>query len=108
MLSREKINELASEAIEAVSVKVPDNTRWWMPEHYDQEFARLIIQEVAKASVATPDVAKASADKSTTPKAGVAYQLQLVEKWFNSKEDKDKALGLLADYGVMVGIGESE
>ena len=90
MLSREKINELASEAIEAVSVKVPDNTRWWMPEHYDQEFARLIIQEVAKASVAK------------------ASNLQLVEKWFNSEEDKDKALGLLADYGVMVGIGESE
>ena len=48
MLSREKINKLASEAIEAVSVKVPDNTRWWMPEHYDQEFARLIIQEIEK------------------------------------------------------------
>ena len=46
MLSREKINELASAAIEAVSVKIPGNTRWWMPEHYDQEFARLIIQEV--------------------------------------------------------------
>lgn len=51
MLSREKINELALQAIEAVSVKIPDNIRWWMPEHYDQEFARLIIQEVAKASV---------------------------------------------------------
>ena len=48
MLSREKINELASEAIEAVAVKIPDNTRWWMPEHYDQEFARLIIQEIEK------------------------------------------------------------
>ena len=48
MLSREKINELALEAIEAVSVKVPNNTRWWMPEHYDQEFARLIIQEIEK------------------------------------------------------------
>ena len=48
MLSREKINELASEAIEAVSVKIPDNTRWWMPEHYDQEFARRIIQEIEK------------------------------------------------------------
>ena len=46
MLSKEKINELAAEAIEAVSVKIPDNTRWWLPEHYDQEFARLIIQEV--------------------------------------------------------------
>ena len=56
MLSREKINKLASEAIEAVSVKIPDNTRWWMPEHYDQEFARLIIQEVAKADVAKADV----------------------------------------------------
>lgn len=95
MLSREKINELASEAIEAVSVKIPDNTRWWMPEHYDQEFARLIIQEVAKVNVAASNVAKAS-------------KLQLVEKWFNSKEDKDKALGLLADYDVMMGIGGSE
>ena len=56
MLSREKINELASEAVEAVSVKAPDSTRWWMPEHYDQEFARLIIQEMAKASVAKDDV----------------------------------------------------
>jgi hypothetical protein len=27
-----------------------------MPEHYDQEFARLIIQEVAKASVAKADI----------------------------------------------------
>ena len=95
MLSREKINELASEAIEAVSVKIPDNTRWWMPEHYDQEFARLIIQEIAKVNVAASNVAKAS-------------KLQLVEKWFNSKEDKDKALGLLADYDVMMGIGGSE
>ena len=48
MLSREKINELALEAIEAVSVKIPDNTRWWMPEHYDQEFAGLIIHEIEK------------------------------------------------------------
>ena len=56
MLSREKINELALQAIEAVSVKIPDNTRWWMPEHYDQEFARLIIQEMAKASVAKADI----------------------------------------------------
>ena len=53
MLSREKINELALQAIEAVSVKIPsgkipDNTRLWMPEHYDQDFARLIIQEVEK------------------------------------------------------------
>ena len=49
MLSKEKINELAAEAIEAVSVKIPDNTRWWLPEHFYQEFARLIIQEVTKA-----------------------------------------------------------
>ena len=56
MLSREKINELALQAIEAVSVKIPDNTRWWMPEHYDQEFARLIIQEIAKANIAKADV----------------------------------------------------
>ena len=56
MLSREKINELALQAIEAVSVKIPDNTRWWMPEHYDQEFARLIIQEMAKANVVKADV----------------------------------------------------
>ena len=50
MLSKEKINELATEAIEAVSVKVPEDTRWWLPEHFYQEFARLIIQEVAKAN----------------------------------------------------------
>ena len=100
MLSREKINELASEAIEAVSVKIPDNTRWWVPEHYDQEFARLIIQEVAKASVAKANVTASDVAK--------ASKLQLVEKWFNSKEDKDKALGLLADYDVMIGIEEFE
>lgn len=51
MLSREKINELALQAIEAVSVKIPDNTRWWMPEHYDQEFARLIAREIEKQGV---------------------------------------------------------
>ena len=56
MLSKEKINELAAEAIEAVSVKIPEDTRWWLPEHFYQEFARLIIQEVAKASVAKADV----------------------------------------------------
>ena len=56
MLSKEKINELATEAIEAVSVKIPEDTRWWLPEHFYQEFARLIIQEVAKASVAKADV----------------------------------------------------
>ena len=61
MLSREKINELALQAIEAVSVKIPNNTRWWMPEHYDQEFARLIIQEVAKGNVAKASAAKADA-----------------------------------------------
>ena len=47
MLSKEKINELAAEAIEAVSVKIQEDTRWWLPEHFYQEFARLIIQEVA-------------------------------------------------------------
>lgn len=65
MLSREKINELALQAIEAVSVKIPDNTRWWMPEHYDQEFARLIIQEVTKASVAKAAVPKADIPSKT-------------------------------------------
>lgn len=50
MLSREKINELALEAIASVSVKAPGSTRWWLPEHFYQEFARLIIQEVAKAN----------------------------------------------------------
>lgn len=98
MLSREKINELALEAIEAVSVKIPDNTRWWMPEHYDQEFARLIIQEIAKASAAKPNVAASDVTK--------ASNLQLVEKWFSGKEDKDKALGLLADYGALLGKEE--
>ena len=65
MLSREKINELALEAIEAVSVKIPEGTRWWMPEHFNQEFARLIIQEVAKASVAKAAVPKADIPSKT-------------------------------------------
>ena len=61
MLSKEKINELAAKAIEAVSVKIPsvkmpEDTRWWLPEHFYQEFARLIIHEVAKASVDKADV----------------------------------------------------
>ena len=51
MLSKEKINELATEAIEAVSVKMPENTRWWLLEHFYQEFARLIIQEMTKADL---------------------------------------------------------
>ena len=55
MLSKEKINELAAEAIEAVSVKIPEDTRWWLPEHFYQEFARLIIQEVAKANATKAD-----------------------------------------------------
>ena len=64
-------------------------TRW---NSFLKEVAKA---SVAKANVATSDVAKAS-------------KLQIVEKWFNSKEDTDKALGLLADYDVMMGIGESE
>lgn len=67
MLSKEKINELAAEAIEAVSVKIPsgkipDNTRWWLPEHFNQEFARLIIQEVAKAAASKTDVMQGKED----------------------------------------------
>ena len=61
MLSKEKINELATEAIEAVSVKIPsdkipEDTRWWLPEHFYQEFARLIIQEETKIASHEADV----------------------------------------------------
>ena len=89
MLSREKINELALQAVEAVSVKIPDNTRWWMPEHYDQEFARLIMQEVESHSVKP---------------LSTSLRFEIIENWFAEEVLQDKALGLLWDYDSMIGI----
>lgn len=47
-LANERIAELAKQAQENITIKANDDydTRWWKPELYDQEFARLIIQEV--------------------------------------------------------------
>lgn len=47
-ITNERIAELAKQAQENIAIKANDDydTRWWKPELYDQEFARLIIQEV--------------------------------------------------------------
>ena len=48
-----RIRELSAQARANVETKANDegDTRWWHPDHYDQEFARLIIQEVLKQIV---------------------------------------------------------
>ena len=47
----ERIRELSAQARSNVETKAndKDDTRWWKPELYDQEFARLIIQEVVSS-----------------------------------------------------------
>ena len=47
-ITNERIAELAKQAQDNIAIKANDgyDTRWWKPELYDQEFARLIIQEV--------------------------------------------------------------
>ena len=49
MITPERIRELSAEARSNVETKAndKDDTRWWHPDHFDQEFARLIIREVA-------------------------------------------------------------
>ena len=46
----EAVRELSEEARSNVETKAndKDDTRWWHPDHFDQEFARLIIQELRK------------------------------------------------------------
>lgn len=45
----ERIRELSAQARANVETKANDegDTRWWHPDNFDQEFARLIIREVA-------------------------------------------------------------
>ena len=45
----ERIRELSAQARSNIETKAndKDDTRWWHPDHFDQEFARLIIREVA-------------------------------------------------------------
>ena len=50
-ITNERIAELAKQAQENIAIKANDDTRWWKPELYDQEFARLIIQEVVNQKV---------------------------------------------------------
>ena len=47
----ERIRELSTQARANVETKANDegDTRWWIPDHFDQEFARLIIQELLTA-----------------------------------------------------------
>ena len=47
-IPQERVRELSAQARSNVEIKAndKDGTRWWIPDHYDQEFARLIIQEV--------------------------------------------------------------
>lgn len=48
LITPERIRELSEEARSNVETKAndKDDTRWWHPDHFDQEFARLIIQEL--------------------------------------------------------------
>ena len=49
LIAPERIRELSAEARSNVETKAndKDDTRWWHPDHFDQEFARLIVREVA-------------------------------------------------------------
>ena len=49
----ERVRELSAQARANVETKANDrdDTRWWHPDHFDQEFAELIIQEVLKQIV---------------------------------------------------------
>ena len=50
-IPQERIRELSAQARANIETRAndKDHTRWWHPEHYDQEFARLIIQEVVSS-----------------------------------------------------------
>lgn len=47
-MNKELLNKIAKQAIANIEHKQNDkhDTRWWIPELYDQEFARLVIEEV--------------------------------------------------------------
>ena len=82
-ITPERIRELSAEARSNVETKANDrdNTRWWHPDHFDQEFARLIIQEML-----------------TVLKPSYSVKQELVENWFAEEWAQGKALGMLHDY----------
>lgn len=51
-MNKELINKIAKQSIANIEHKQNDehDTRWWIPELYDQEFARLIIEEVLRTA----------------------------------------------------------
>ena len=87
----ERIRELSAQARANVETKANDegDTRWWVPDHFDQEFARLIMQEVESHSVKP---------------LSTSLRFEIIENWFAEEVLQDKALGLLWDYDSMIGI----
>ena len=51
-MNKELINKIAKQAISNIEHKQNDehDTRWWSPKLYDQEFARLIIEDVLRTA----------------------------------------------------------
>ena len=49
-IPQERIREISEQARANVEIKANDrdDTRWWIPDDFDPEFARLIIQELRK------------------------------------------------------------
>lgn len=93
LITPERIRELSAEARSNVETKANDrddardtcDTRWWHPDHFDQEFARLIIQELL-----------------TVLKPSYSVKQELVENWFAEEWAQGKALGMLHDYENML------
>lgn len=102
LMTPERIRELSAEARSNVETKANDrgdardtcDTRWWHPDHFDQEFARLIIQEVGGHPVKLHSV-------KPLP---TSLRIELIGNWFAEEALQDKALGLLWDYDSMIGI----
>ena len=84
----ERIREISAQARANVETK-RDDTRWWHPDHFDQEFARLIMKEVESHSVKP---------------LSTSLRFEIIENWFAEEVLQDKALGLLWDYDSMIGI----
>lgn len=86
-LSPERIRELSAQARSNIETKAndKDDTRWWIPDHFDQEFARLIVQELL-----------------TVLKPSYSVKQELVEDWFAEEWAQYKALGMLHDYENML------
>lgn len=95
-ITPERIRELSAQERSNVETKANDDgdTRWWIPDNFDQEFARLIIQEVGGHSVKPHPV-------KPLP---TSLRIELIGNWFTEEWTQDKALGLLWDYDSMIGI----